>query len=97
MIKRDLPFDAVAFVCTQKRPDGHPKPCCADRGGLALRQTLRDMVAERGLDQRVRINAAGCLGGCEYGPMIMSFPDGTMMFDVKEADLPELLDELVKD
>lgn len=39
MIIRPVPFAAVAFVCTNKRPDGHPKPCCADRGGLELRAT----------------------------------------------------------
>lgn len=94
MIKQDIAFDAVAFVCTNKRPDGHPKPCCADRGGADLRETLRAMAAERGLDHHVRIYASGCQGGCEHGPMVMTFPDGTMRFGVTEADLPGLLDEL---
>ncbi|MBU0741726.1 (2Fe-2S) ferredoxin domain-containing protein [bacterium] len=94
MLKQDLPFDAVAFVCTHQRPDGHPKPCCADRGGSALRQELREMAAERGLDARVGIFASGCLGGCELGPTAMTFPDGKMAFGLTERDLPALLEEL---
>lgn len=94
MIIRPVPFAAVAFVCTNKRPDGHPKPCCADRGGLALRDELKKMVAERGLDSRVKVYQSGCLGGCEFGPMAMTYPDGRMQFGVSSADLPSLLDSL---
>jgi len=96
MPKQDMPFAAVAFVCTHKRPDGHPKPCCADRGGAALRQKLREMAAERGLEGQVAIFASGCLGACQAGPAALSFPDGTYSLDVKEQDLPALLDDLTE-
>ena len=36
MLKFPSPFGSAIFVCTHKRPDGHPKPCCADRGGREL-------------------------------------------------------------
>ena len=94
MLKRPNTFEAVVFVCTNQRPEGHPKPCCANRGGLALRDQLKLMVHERGLDTKVRVFQSGCLGGCEYGPMMMTFPDNQMLMSVKEEDLPEILDGL---
>ncbi len=94
MQKQPYPIPTVAFVCTHKRPDGHPKPCCADRGGATLRERMREMVAERGLEARIRVFASGCLGACEYGPAALSFPDGQMRFGVSEDDLGAVLDEL---
>jgi (2Fe-2S) ferredoxin len=94
MMKRPNTFEAVAFVCTNKRPDGHPKPCCADRGGLELRDKLKLLLLDRGLESKVRVFQSGCLGGCEYGPMVMTFPDNQMMVSVTEADLPGILDGL---
>lgn len=52
------------------------------------------MVAERGLEARVKVYQSGCLGGCEFGPMAMTFPDGSMQFGVSAADLPSMLDSL---
>ena len=94
LIIRPVPFAAVAFICTNKRPDGHPKSCCADKGSVQLRNTLKRMVSERGLDGKVKVYQSGCLGGCEFGPMAMTFPDGRMQFGVSEADLPAMLDSL---
>ena len=50
MLKFPAPFKNAIFVCTHKRPDGHPKPCCRDRGGKELRDTLKDMVRDKGLE-----------------------------------------------
>ncbi|HPF69719.1 MAG TPA: (2Fe-2S) ferredoxin domain-containing protein [Candidatus Krumholzibacteria bacterium] len=95
MMKFPVPFAAVVFVCTNKRPDGHPKPCCADRGGLALRDELKDMVREAGLDGKVKVFQSGCLGACEQGPIALRYPDGQLMMGVKKDDLPSILNETV--
>jgi (2Fe-2S) ferredoxin len=94
MNSRPTPFVAAAFVCTNQRPDGHPKPCCASRGGLHLRDELKRMVAEAGLTGRVKVFQSGCLSHCEQGPTVVTFPDGQVHTGVTEADLPELLDAL---
>lgn len=94
MLKFPAPFATVIFVCTNKRPDGHPKPCCADRGGLALRDELKEMVRERGLDGAVKVFQSGCLGACERGPIALRYPDGQLMLGVAAADLPGILDEV---
>jgi len=94
VISRKAPFAAVAFVCTNKRPDGHPKPCCANRDGLQLRDELKKMVAARGLDASVKVFQSGCLSHCEQGPTVVTYPDGRVHVGVAAADLPGLLDAL---
>lgn len=95
MLKFPAPFPAAVFVCTNKRPDGSPKPCCADRGGVQLREELKQMARDQGLDGRVKIFASGCLGGCEQGVVAVSYPKGELMFGVKREDLQKILDEAV--
>ena len=74
MLKFPAPFPNAIFVCTHKRPDGHPKPCCADRGGNEIRDELKSMVKNQGLEGQVRVFKSGCLGGCEQGVMAVRYP-----------------------
>lgn len=92
MLKFPAPFANAIFVCTNQRPDGHPTPCCANRGSKALRDELKQMVRERGLEGRVKVFQSGCLGGCERGPMAIRYPDGELMMGVEHADLPAILE-----
>jgi (2Fe-2S) ferredoxin len=93
MLKFPAPFPTAIFVCTHKRPDGHPKPCCADRGGKDLREELREMVRERGLEGRIKVFQSGCIGACEQGPTLLRYPDGQLMLGVERADLTAILDD----
>ena len=93
MLKFPAPFATAIFVCTHKRPDGHPKPCCADRGGKDLREELREMVRERGLEGRIKVFQSGCIGACEQGPTVVRYPDGQLMIGVGRDDLATILDE----
>jgi len=97
MLKFPAPFANAIFVCTNKRPDGHPKPCCADRGGLKLRDELKNMVREKGLESQLRVFQSGCLGGCERGVMAVKYPAGELMMDLKQEDLQKILDEATGD
>ncbi|MCG3137615.1 MAG: Ferredoxin, 2Fe-2S [Phycisphaerae bacterium] len=81
------------FVCTNQRPAGHPRGCCADRKSELLRDTLKQLVAQRGLKQQVRINQAGCLDQCEHGPTLVVYPEGVWYGFVTVADLEEIVDQ----
>jgi (2Fe-2S) ferredoxin len=96
MLKFPAPFPTAIFVCTHKRPDGHPKPCCADRGGKDLREELREMVRERGLEGQVKVFQSGCIGACEQGPTALRYPDGQLMLGVAREDLAAILDEVAR-
>lgn len=93
MLKFTAPFPASVFVCTHQRPEGAPKPCCADRGGVQLREELKQMARDQGLDGRVRVFASGCLGGCEQGVVALAYPKGQLMLGVTRDDLQKILDE----
>ena len=53
-----IPFDHHVFVCTNRRPDGHPRGSCAAKGSEALRDALKSAVKEAGVPG-VRINGSG--------------------------------------
>ena len=68
-------FDFHVFVCTNRRPDNHPRGSCAARGSEMLRDYMKVRAKELGL-QRVRINTSACLDRCELGPCIVVYPEG---------------------
>ncbi len=85
------PFVRHVFVCTNRRPDGSPKGCCASKGSEALRLALKKEADAQGL-KGVRINTAGCLDACEKGPAIAVYPEGVWYERVSEADVQALVE-----
>jgi len=85
-------FERHVFVCENRRPEGDPRGCCAARGGLPLREALKAEVKRRGLQARVRVNAAGCLDACEHGPALVVYPEGVWYGSVSTADILEIVD-----
>ncbi len=68
-------YEAHVFVCTNRRPDGHPRGCCAAGGSEQLRDYMKVRAKELGLTH-VRVNNAGCLDRCEQGPCVVIYPEG---------------------
>jgi (2Fe-2S) ferredoxin len=85
------PFARHIFVCENRRPAGHPKGCCAEKGSLELRQALKAAIGEAGLAGEVRANASGCLDACEYGASIVVYPEAVWYGGVTVADVPEIV------
>ncbi len=85
-----LYFDFHVFVCTNRRPDGHKKGSCAERGSEKLRDYMKARARELGL-ARVRINTAGCLDRCEQGPTIVVYPEGIWYHIGSPADVDAVL------
>jgi (2Fe-2S) ferredoxin len=80
-------FDFHVFVCTNRRPDNHPRGSCAARGSEKLRDYMKARAKELGL-ARVRINTSQCLDRCELGPCIVVYPEGIWY----RVDSPEAVD-----
>jgi (2Fe-2S) ferredoxin len=87
------PYARHLFVCTNRRPEGSSKGCCASKGSEALRDALKAEVGRRGLAGSARVNAAGCLDACARGPVVVVYPDGVWYGPVTAADVPELVEE----
>ena len=80
-------FDTHVFVCGNRRPDGHPRGCCAEKGSEKIRDYMKARVKELGL-KSIRINASGCLDRCELGPCAVIYPEGVWyrLDDFKAVD-----------
>jgi (2Fe-2S) ferredoxin len=87
------PFQRHLFVCTNVRPPGHPKGCCAEKGSEAVREAFKDQVAKRGLKGSVRANAAGCLDACEHGVSVVVYPENVWYGRVTLQDVDEIVEE----
>jgi (2Fe-2S) ferredoxin len=51
---------------------------------------MKKRVKEKGL-KNIRINSAGCLDRCEYGPAFVIYPEGTWYSPKSEADIDEII------
>lgn len=79
------------FVCSNRRPDGHPRGSCAAKDSESLRNYLKARAKELGL-AGVRINSAGCLDRCELGPTLVVYPEGVWYGYRTAEDLDEILE-----
>lgn len=84
-------FEFHIFVCTNRRPDGHSKGSCAERGSEKLRDYMKARAKELGL-ARVRVNAAACLDRCEHGPCIVVYPEGVWYHVDSPSDVDAILE-----
>ena len=87
------PFQRHLFVCTNRRPDGHPKGCCATKGSEEIRAAFKTELEKRGIKGRMRANAAGCLDTCAFGPSVVVYPEGVWYGGVKLEDVPVIVEE----
>jgi (2Fe-2S) ferredoxin len=63
------------FVCTNRRPDDHPKGSCAQKGSEEIVKALKASLLRRGIAARVRACASGCLDLCEIGISVVQEPE----------------------
>jgi (2Fe-2S) ferredoxin len=96
MSERQMPedpkpyYEAHVFCCTNRRPAGHPRGCCADKGSEELRDYMKGRAKDLGL-KKVRINISGCLDRCELGPTVVIYPEGVWYSVASKADVDEVL------
>ena len=83
-------YEAHVFCCTNRRPAGHPRGCCAERGAEELRDHMKSRAKQLGL-KNVRINSAGCLDRCELGPTVVIYPEGVWYSYSTKEDIDEVL------
>ena len=87
------PFTCHLFVCCNQREPGHARGCCDPEGNQALKDALKKEMKQRGLGATVRVNEAGCLDQCEFGPTLVIYPQQIWYGNVKPSDVPRIVDE----
>jgi (2Fe-2S) ferredoxin len=68
-------YETHVFVCTNRRPGGHDRGCCASKGSEKIKDYMKARAKEEKL-KNIRINQAGCLDRCELGPCAVIYPEG---------------------
>jgi (2Fe-2S) ferredoxin len=86
-------FQRHVFVCINERPADHPKGCCKAKGGIEVRDRLKQELTARGISKVVRANNAGCLDQCEQGVSVVVYPEQVWYAHVTVDDIPELIDK----
>jgi (2Fe-2S) ferredoxin len=79
------------LICTNERPEGAAKPCCAHRDGLAVYHQFKDRARELGLRDRVMVTRTGCLKHCSQGLTVAVQPANAWYAGVTVADVDEIL------
>jgi (2Fe-2S) ferredoxin len=84
-------FDKHIFICENKRPDGHPRSCCLDKGSSEIREVLKKRLKELGLNSEIRANASGCLDACEFGVSAVVYPEQIWYGNIRFEDVEEII------
>lgn len=88
----DSYYAAHIFCCTNRRPDGHARGCCASKGAENLRDYMKARVKELGISD-VRVNTAGCLDRCENGPCMVIYPEAIWYSCKTREDVDHVIKE----
>jgi (2Fe-2S) ferredoxin len=81
------------FVCASFRAGGDPKGVCHKKGSTDLLPYIENEILDRGLD--AQITSTGCMKACDYGPVMVVYPQGTWYGGVNsEEAVDEILDAL---
>jgi (2Fe-2S) ferredoxin/predicted O-methyltransferase YrrM len=83
------PFRQHVFICTQGKPEGVTS--CPNNGSLRVLQALEHELSAQGLDDEVQVTTCGCLGFCDDGPVMTTYPDGVWYHKVREEDVLEIV------
>ena len=85
------------FVCINRRDEQNPKGSCAAKDSDEVYKALKAEVAARGLATlEARVCTSSCLDECATGVTVLVEPDHFFYGHVTVADIPEIVDGLVR-
>ena len=81
------------FVCSQSRPEGHPRGSCGATGAGSVYEKFAEMLAARQLLGQIALTQTGCLGPCHVGPNVLVYPEGILYSSVLAEDVASIIDQ----
>lgn len=85
--------DKHVFVCTQNRPEGHPRGSCGQHNSNAVMDTFMMAFQEHDLWGKHKVSASSCIGPCFTGPSVLVYPESIMYVQVKPEDVAEIVEK----
>jgi (2Fe-2S) ferredoxin len=83
-------FKYHVFACFTKRPDGHPRGSCMEKGAQPLWDRLSQKLEAKQLAD-VNMTASGCLSFCRAGPLMVVYPEGVWYRPETTDDIDEII------
>lgn len=92
-MRLDVPqaYDRHAFLCMPHRPPGHPMGVCSARGAGLLWEYFAARIDKPGTD-KIGKTAAGGLGCCGGGPVMVIYPEGVWYAAKTKEDIDRIVD-----
>ncbi len=66
---------------------------CLSSGEEAVKNRLVELIKEKSLENDVRLIETGCMGPCQYGPVMIVYPDGSYYINLNEEKLEKIVHE----
>jgi len=81
------------FVCTQSRPQGHPRGSCASSGCAEVMNEFMNEIQAQNLFEKIALTNTGCMGPCMMGPSVLVYPEGVMYGKVSKEDVKKIIQQ----
>jgi NADH:ubiquinone oxidoreductase subunit F (NADH-binding)/(2Fe-2S) ferredoxin len=70
---------------------------CVSAGALKIKEALIEELKKQKISEEINLIETGCMGPCDYGPVMMVYPEGIFYKNLNVEDVPEMVEEhLVK-
>ncbi|MDD4033887.1 MAG: NADH-quinone oxidoreductase subunit NuoF [Candidatus Cloacimonetes bacterium] len=66
---------------------------CVSAGALKIKERFHEVLAEHNIANEVNIIETGCMGPCDYGPVMVIYPEGIFYKKVTVDDVAEIVAE----
>ena len=66
---------------------------CVSAGALKIKERFHAVLAEKGIANEVNLIETGCMGPCDYGPVMVIYPEGIFYKHVSVDDVEEIVSE----
>lgn len=66
---------------------------CLSSGEEVVKNRLDTLIKEKNLENDVKIIETGCMGPCQYGPVMIVYPDGSYYINLTEDKVEKIVNE----
>jgi NADH-quinone oxidoreductase subunit F len=66
---------------------------CLSSHSQEIKERLLKVIEEKGLNNEINVIETGCMGPCELGPVMVTYPDGSFYIKLTPADIDVIVEE----
>ncbi len=66
---------------------------CVSAGALKIKDRFHEVLKDKGIASEINIIETGCMGPCDYGPVMVIYPEGIFYKTVTVDDVQEIVEE----